>query len=302
MWVFFFLVAESGAGCKELPDTGASRARVERGRIIGGTKVKAHSRPYMAYLKIQSGPEPSYCGGFLIRPDAVLSAAHCVDIKGTVNVTVTLGAHNIRRQEPSQQEIPVEKWVIHPQYCPEDFKNDIVLLKLEEKAKINDNVRCISIAKKNERVGEGAKCNVSGWGRPSLKSTRSDVLREVELEVQNEKRCNFSSDYQRQSMICVGDKYSEKAAYKGDSGGPLVCKKKAHGIVSHGYDDLIFPEPSWELDSNPEYENEVLIDIVSWSSGSIGTHASRGSALPLLLAGRITVQPLLGIQTTSSGR
>uniref|UniRef100_A0A8C3UVZ8 Peptidase S1 domain-containing protein n=1 Tax=Catharus ustulatus TaxID=91951 RepID=A0A8C3UVZ8_CATUS len=49
--------------------------------IIGGKVVVPHSRPYMAYLKIevkdQSGSKAFSCGGFLIRPDAVLSAAHC---------------------------------------------------------------------------------------------------------------------------------------------------------------------------------------------------------------------------------
>ncbi|XP_071306856.1 cathepsin G-like [Agelaius tricolor] len=212
------------------------------GRIIGGREVKAHSRPYMAYLKIESGSGPSYCGGFLIRPDAVLSAAHCVDEKDIVSVTVTLGAHNIMDEEDSQQEIPVGRLVIHPQYCPDDFKNDIVLLKLKKIAKINKNVQCISIPKKNERVGEGTKCNVSGWGWTSTKPPGSDVLREVELEVQNEKRCHFSSDYERHSMICVGDENCEKSSYKGDSGGPLVCNEKAHGIVSHGYDEDLFPE------------------------------------------------------------
>ncbi|XP_064589856.1 cathepsin G-like [Zonotrichia leucophrys gambelii] len=212
------------------------------GRIIGGRKVKAHSRPYMAFLEIQGDPKNYSCGGFLIRPDAVLSAAHCVDIKGIENVTVILGAHNRKSREQSQQKIRVRQWVIHPQYCPDDFKNDIVLLKLKKNAVINKNVKLISIAKKNERVGEGAKCNVPGWGRTSLKSLVSDVLMEVDLEVQNEKRCQFSGDYERQSMICVGDKYSEKAAYEGDSGGPLVCNKKAHGIFSHMYDDSLFPE------------------------------------------------------------
>ncbi|XP_059725026.1 granzyme B-like [Haemorhous mexicanus] len=213
------------------------------GRIIGGCVAKPHSRPYMAYLKIQTGSQSYSCGGFLIRPDAVLSAAHCVDKEGAVRVTVILGAHNIRGQEQSQQRIPVGRWVIHPQYCPDNFKNDIVLLKLKKKARINKNVQCISIARRNERVEEGANCNVSGWGWTSDTGNTANVLMEVELEVQNEEICEqFFRNYKRQSMICVGDEYSKKATYKGDSGGPLVCNKKAHGIVSHARKRNLFPE------------------------------------------------------------
>ncbi|NWZ99627.1 GRAB protein, partial [Nesospiza acunhae] len=210
------------------------------GRIIGGREVKPHSRPYMAYLEITNGSKPIYCGGFLIRSDAVLSAAHCVDKKG---VTVTLGAHNIKRQEQSQQKIRAGKWVIHPQYSRKDGKNDIVLLKLKEKAKINDNVQCISIPKENERVRAGDLCTVSGWGWTSEKGVMSDVLMEVELEVQNEEICEqVSCKFQCESMICVGDENSEEATSHGDSGGPLVCNKKAHGIVSHGCGGRLSPE------------------------------------------------------------
>ncbi|NXQ54498.1 MCT1A protease, partial [Anthoscopus minutus] len=99
------------------------------GRIIGGREVKPHSRPYMAYLKIQIGSQTSNCGGFLIRPDAVLSAAHCVHRKGTVRITVVLGAHNVSSREPSQQTLRVGHWVTHPNYSHAAFTNDIVLLK-----------------------------------------------------------------------------------------------------------------------------------------------------------------------------
>uniref|UniRef100_A0A8C9MF77 Peptidase S1 domain-containing protein n=1 Tax=Serinus canaria TaxID=9135 RepID=A0A8C9MF77_SERCA len=50
--------------------------------IIGRRKAEAHSKPYMAYLEIQTVSQNYSCGGFLIRPDAVLSAAHCVAMKG----------------------------------------------------------------------------------------------------------------------------------------------------------------------------------------------------------------------------
>uniref|UniRef100_A0A8U8C1F4 Uncharacterized protein n=1 Tax=Geospiza parvula TaxID=87175 RepID=A0A8U8C1F4_GEOPR len=158
------------------------------GQIIGGRKADAHSRPYMAYLEIKNGRNTTACGGFLIRPDAVLSA-------------------------------------------------------LKKKAEINENVQCISIAKENERVRVGDLCTVSGWGWTSKAGDMSDVLMEVALKVQYAEICEqLSNNFQCQSMICVGDEEEEKATYKGDSGGPLVCNKKAHGIVSHGYEDCLFPE------------------------------------------------------------
>uniref|UniRef100_A0A8C3QHX5 Peptidase S1 domain-containing protein n=1 Tax=Cyanoderma ruficeps TaxID=181631 RepID=A0A8C3QHX5_9PASS len=158
--------------------------------IIGGREVKPHSRPYMAYLIIQNGSKPNFCGGFLIRSDAVLSAAHC----------------------------------------------------LESKARINKNVQLISIPGNNEHVRVGADCEVAGWGLTSLRGDTTNVMREVELKVQKEEICQKEFwKYQPQSMICVGDDSHEKASYKGDSGGPLICKQKAHGIVSHGLKEDVFP-------------------------------------------------------------
>ena len=48
------------------------------GEIIQGTESKPHSRPYMVYLEIvTSQGKQEACGGFLIRRDFVLTAAHC---------------------------------------------------------------------------------------------------------------------------------------------------------------------------------------------------------------------------------
>ncbi|NXO79510.1 MCT1A protease, partial [Sitta europaea] len=214
------------------------------GRIIGGRVVKPHSRPYMAYLKILQGSQTIYCGGFLIHPNAVLSAAHCVKKGGAMNITVLLGAHNIRVQEGSQQRFSVGRLVIHPKYSQDSVENDIVLLQLKTKAKLNENVKTISFSKSKEQVRAGAKCTVSGWGWTSVTGPGSDVMREVELEVQKETICKqrFLRNYQRQSMICAGNEYCEKGFYKGDSGGPLVCNQKAYGIVSFVHKHCLFPE------------------------------------------------------------
>ncbi|KAF4805539.1 Duodenase-1 [Turdus rufiventris] len=160
-----------------------------------------------------------------------------------VNITVILGAHNISDEEQSQQRIPVSDWVIHSNYSHAGKINDIVLLKLETEAEINKNVKVISLPSSNERVRAGTKCSVAGWGLTSLEGSKTDVMREVELKVQNDETCEQRfHDYQCQSMMCVGDQKRRKSTCYGDSGGPLVCKKKAHGIVSYGPSDCLFPE------------------------------------------------------------
>ncbi|XP_022379835.1 granzyme H-like isoform X4 [Enhydra lutris kenyoni] len=98
--------------------------------IIGGHEVKPHSQPYMAFLQFLDNGKMKRCGSVLVHKYFVLTAAHC---RGS-SMRVILGAHNIKKQERTQQVIPVKTAIPHPDY-KQNFSNDIMLLKLERKAK-----------------------------------------------------------------------------------------------------------------------------------------------------------------------
>ncbi|NXJ86329.1 CATG protein, partial [Trogon melanurus] len=214
------------------------------GRIIGGREANPHSRPYMAFLSIETESYRYHCGGFLIRQDTVLSAAHCMPGDMKVNITVTLGAHNISKKEPSQQKFHVSHWVIHPNYSEVTFENDIMLLKLHPEASLTKAVSHIPLPSETDCAKPGTTCSVAGWGWTSMARDETSVLLEVDLKVQRKKICEayFNEQYLRRSMICVGDEDGQRSAFHGDSGGPLVCNGKAHGIVSFAPRYCIFPQ------------------------------------------------------------
>lgn len=56
------------------------------GKIIGGREARPHSHPYMAYLQIQTPEGLRVCGGFLVREDFVMTAAHCWGRWGTQEI------------------------------------------------------------------------------------------------------------------------------------------------------------------------------------------------------------------------
>ncbi|XP_006835571.1 PREDICTED: granzyme H-like [Chrysochloris asiatica] len=107
--------------------------RTETGEIIGGHEAQPHSRPYMAYIQFLKQNNMA-CGGFLIQEDFVLTAAHCY---GSF-MNVTLGAHDIRVYEETQQFIPVRRAIPHPDYNETVISNDIMLLQLDESIKVLD--------------------------------------------------------------------------------------------------------------------------------------------------------------------
>nr|XP_008267677.2 mast cell protease 1A [Oryctolagus cuniculus] len=230
--------------------------RAEAGKIIGGHEAIPHSRPYMAFLQIKTLFQKITCGGFLVREDFVLTAAHC---RGS-SMKVILGAHNIKERESSQQVIPVKRAIPHPNYQrKKPHLNDIMLLQLKKKANLTDKVSLLRLPTKTAQVTPGMVCSVAGWGSTGVKKT-TVKLHEVEVKIQTDQECMFyfKSYYNESVHICVGDHNINKSSSQGDSGGPLVCNDVAQGIVSFAKQDGTPPRVYTKISSFMRWIEETM--------------------------------------------
>ncbi|KAL0151358.1 hypothetical protein M9458_053352 [Cirrhinus mrigala] len=203
-------------------------ARVNVG-IVNGTDAKPHSRPYMVSVQMKN---QHICGGFLISDRFVMTAAHCRNSAPVL--TVVLGAHNLQNKNENSVRIKVESYYSHPQYTSESFHNDILLLRLEKNAQLNNNIKPISIPTKAGDIEADSVCSIAGWGLLETNGTQSNHLMETNVMVMNNKKCESKwgkEEFSASLMMCV---YGKGGSCHGDSGGPLVCGDTAVGVTSFG--------------------------------------------------------------------
>ncbi|XP_063173711.1 chymotrypsin-like elastase family member 3B [Candoia aspera] len=210
-------------------------------RVVNGEDATPYSWPWQVSLQYErNGVFRHTCGGSLVAPNVVITAAHCISPSRTYKVV--LGDYDLTVEEGTEQHIPVnsEDIFVHPAWNPSCVScgNDIALLKLSRTAQLNNQVGLGCIPQAGSIIPNGYPCYITGWGRISTGGPLPAKLQQALLPVVDYQQCSqpdwWGSSVQ-QSMICAGGDI--QSGCNGDSGGPLNCQDKdgqwyVHGIAS----------------------------------------------------------------------
>lgn len=205
--------------------------------IVGGQEADVGEYPWQAALMFDLGGERGlvqFCGGSVIDPEWVLTAAHCVDdLVGRTNSLFTvIGRH--RLSSNAGQTIRVSEVIPHPNYNARTSNNDIALLRLSQPTQAQ------AVSLDIPEFGTGESVTVIGWGRTidGDADSASDVLMEVAVPVVSQSQCRqaYGNSAITDNMVCAGQAGLDSC--QGDSGGPLMIPQGGSfaqiGVVSFG--------------------------------------------------------------------
>jgi len=204
-------------------------------RVVGGEVASPNSWPWQISLQWKSVSSWRHtCGGSLIHPEWVMTAAHCVDSSRTFRVAI--GEHSLTSDSGTEQIKGVSRVYVHPKWDPRKLSSgwDIALLLLSSPATLNSFAQLASLPPTGQILPHNNNCFVTGWGLTSTGGSISDQLKQAYLPLVGHEECtrpDWWGSTVKTNMVCGGG--GAESGCNGDSGGPLNCQVDGRWVV-HG--------------------------------------------------------------------
>jgi secreted trypsin-like serine protease len=201
--------------------TAASPARA----IHRGYDAPIGSYRFMVSLRLADTPDSHRCGGTLIEPDIVLTAAHCVLRVPDGGLVAVVGADV--SDWPKAPRIATSAHRAHETFSfRADNRDDIAVIRLATP----QSTPAIALAVREPRVG--ARLVTAGWGctnAPPVCRVRAANLKASGQTVLRDAACGRDvfwtrPTYNARTNICTRGTRFRSTVNRGDSGGPLLVR------------------------------------------------------------------------------
>ena len=250
---------------------GLAPSSVVSERIVGGDPTSQSEWPWQdaLYFRAPDGKQIFDCGGSLIAPNWVLTAAHCFN--GTRKpedwtVVTNIGKISGEGIPPGSLQRKVARVVVHEHYDTETHANDIALLQLAEP--LPNTTISLQLTGEKTLEAPDRPVTVVGWGRTRWLQQKKDQqgnsvwidgmtlqqvnpstfqaseLRKATIPLVDVEKCAKMEQGIKGAVIdarvlCAGAPEGNHDACQGDSGGPLMTQFDAShwrqiGVVSVG--------------------------------------------------------------------
>lgn len=266
-WIFIIFHLLKTVRClnESLPNVKVFR------KIIGGHDCSTEKYPFMVSIRTTTRMK-HFCGGTLIKPEWVLTAAHCTVTTNPNYYTVVAGTSEIDKN--GIQRRPALRILKHPKYNEKNFKNDIALIELKNGFDMDSKlVGLIELplffneADVKDYCGEGT---VIGWGhreawdpdKAPMHYVFNPILQCITIPVLSDEECSeVRGKALKANMFCAYSEGENIDACQGDSGGPLFCGSIQYGIVSSGYGCGLSNSPGYytRVDRNLDFLKDSIL-------------------------------------------
>jgi len=231
-----------------LPSALAAVVPVPAYAIVGGVPTSTEQHPWMVALASRSvyGDSRSgqFCGGTLVTPTKVVTAAHCLYDESTMqpvvrpDLKVIVGRTDLSSSEGS--EVAVSQVWIDPNYSMSSNMWDVAVLTLATPQPQQEVLPLVGQGR-TLPYRPGTMATVLGWGDLQGDGQYPMTLHSVSVPMDANAVCaqdyppGSASEFQAGAMVCAGEQATGgRDACQGDSGGPLVVDGQLVGLVSWG--------------------------------------------------------------------